>query len=35
VNELPEFRYIVILLAVFVVVFLVANLSARAAGQKD
>ena len=34
-NELPEFRSIVILLALFVVTFLLANGAARAAGYKE
>lgn len=35
VNALPELRQILGLLAVFVVTFIVANGSARAAGHKD
>jgi hypothetical protein len=35
VNELPEFRSIVMLLALFVVTFILANGAARLAGYKE
>lgn len=34
-NELPEFRSVVMLLALFVVTFLLANGAARVAGYKE
>jgi len=35
VNELPEFRSVVMLLALFVATFVLANGAARAAGYKE